>query len=198
MGKIVNLDQYILECDKIIEYSWLYDEQDKLEFIRKIEGIYGEEIQGFRRGLEFYERCFEHGEEIYLDDDIQRIRAKLINYKDNLEIEDKKNKQKVEIARLKQANINISANANNSNTINITIILNQAVESISQIPDNILTKEEKEELEDNLYQIDATVRHHKKEKAKEKIFNVSKFLADKGADALIAMLPYLGQMAGVL
>ena len=38
----------------------------------------------------------------------------------------------------------------------------------------------------------------KKEKAKEKIAGVLKFLADKGADALIAMLPYLGQMAGMI
>ena len=37
-----------------------------------------------------------------------------------------------------------------------------------------------------------------KEKAKEKIEGVLKFLADKGADALIAMLPYLGQMAGMI
>ena len=36
------------------------------------------------------------------------------------------------------------------------------------------------------------------EKAKEKIAGVLKFLADKGADALIAMLPYLGQMAGMI
>lgn len=35
-------------------------------------------------------------------------------------------------------------------------------------------------------------------KSKRKIAGVLKFLADKGADALIAMLPYLGQMAGMI
>ena len=43
-----------------------------------------------------------------------------------------------------------------------------------------------------------SVKSGKKEKAKEKIAGVLKFLADKGADALIAMLPYLGQMAGMI
>ena len=37
-----------------------------------------------------------------------------------------------------------------------------------------------------------------KGKAKDKIVAVLKFVADKGADALVAILPYLGQMAGIL
>ena len=61
-----------------------------------------------------------------------------------------------------------------------------------------MTKDEKEDLEDKLSGIDAAVRSGKKEKVKEKICGVLKFLADKGADALIVMLPYLGQMAGMI
>ena len=38
----------------------------------------------------------------------------------------------------------------------------------------------------------------RRKKQKKKIAGVLKFLADKGADALIAMLPYLGQMAGMI
>lgn len=61
-----------------------------------------------------------------------------------------------------------------------------------------MTKEEKEELEDKLSGIDAAVRSGKREKEREKIVGVLKFLADKGADALIAILPYLGQMSGII
>ena len=61
-----------------------------------------------------------------------------------------------------------------------------------------MTKEEKEELEDKVSGIEATLRSGKKEKAREKVCGVLKFLADKGADALIAVLPYLGQVAGLI
>lgn len=107
-----------------------------------------------------------------------------------------KRKDELELARLQQGNINVSANANNSNSININITLDQAIENINQIPDDIMTKSEKEDLEDKLSGIDVAVKSGKKEKSKEKIFGVLKFLADKGADAMIVMLPYLGQMAG--
>lgn len=61
-----------------------------------------------------------------------------------------------------------------------------------------MTKEEKGDLEDKISGIDSAVKSGKKEKAKEKIFAVLKFLMDKGADALIAMLPYLAQMEGLI
>ena len=133
-----------------------------------------------------------------LDGYIQKVKAKLINYKDNIELEEQKRKDEIELARLKQGNINVSATANNSNEISINITLEQAIECINQIPDDILTKEEKGDLEDKLSGIDTAVKSGKKEKAKEKILAVLKFLIDKGADALIAILPYLAQMAGLI
>ena len=104
----------------------------------------------------------------------------------------------MEIAKLQQGNINVSANANNSNNININVSLEQTIDSVSKIPDDVMSKEEKEELEDKLSGIDIAVKSGKKEKAKEKIGAVLKFVADKGVDALIAVLPYLGQIAGMI
>ena len=121
-----------------------------------------------------------------------------LQVKDNIELEEQKRKDEIELARLKQGNINVSATANNSNEISINITLEQAIECINQIPDDILTKEEKGDLEDKLSGIDTAVKSGKKEKAKEKILAVLKFLIDKGADALIAILPYLAQMAGLI
>lgn len=198
MGKIENLEKYIAKCEEYIEDSCLFEEEEKLHFFMEIQAVYGEEIEGFKSGLNFYEEYYNEGETIDFDSDIEKVKAKLINYKDNLEMEKQKRKDELELARLQQGNINVSANANNSNNININITLDQAIENINQIPDDIMTKAEKEDLEDKLSGIDAAVRSGKKEKAKEKIFGVLKFLADKGADALIVMLPYLGQMAGMI
>lgn len=198
MGKIENLEKYITKCDEFIKDKLLFEEQEKNDFFMEVESVYGEEIKGFRAGLDFYEPCYGNQEAIDFDGDIRKIKAKLINYKDNLELEEQKRKDELELARLKQGNINVSANANNSNNININITLDQAIENINQIPDDIMTKDEKEDLEDKLSGIDAAVRSGKKEKVKEKICGVLKFLADKGADALIVMLPYLGQIAGMI
>ena len=126
------------------------------------------------------------------DNEIENI------HKDNLEMEEQKRKDELELVRLGHNNINLSANANNSNNINISITLEQAIKNIEQIPEETMSKDEKDDLEDKLSGIDAAVKSGKKEKAKEKIAGVLKFLADKGADALIAMLPYLGQMAGMI
>lgn len=83
-------------------------------------------------------------------------------------MEEQKRKGELELARLKQGNTNVSANASNSNNININITLDQAIENIGKIPDEIMTKDEKEDLEDKLSGIDTAVRSGKKEKAKEK------------------------------
>lgn len=199
MGKIENLEKYIAKCDKFIKDKKIYEEEEKNDFFMEVESVYGEEIKGFRKGLDFYTSYYENGNEtIDFDGDIQKIRAKLINYKDNLEMEEQKRKDELALAKLQHGNINVSANASNSNSINISITLDQIMENINQISDDIISKDEKDDLEDKLSGIDAAVKSGKKEKAKEKILGVLKFLSDKGADALIAILPYLGQMAGMI
>ena len=175
MGKIDTLQKYIDACDEIVN-------------------VYNNEIKNIHRGLDMYQ-WMSDGRRIDYDGDIIKIKAKLINYKDNLELEEQKRKDELELARLGQNNINLSANSNN---INISITLEQAIKNIEQIPEETMSKDEKDDLEDKLSGIDAAVKSGKKEKAKEKIAGVLKFLADKGADALIAMLPYLGQMAGMI
>lgn len=196
MGKIETLNEYIEECDNFIEDNDPFHDEERFDLFRKIQAVYGEEIPGFNIGLNFYENDYSDGVTTIFGSDIEKIKAKLINYKDNLEIE--KEKRELELAKLKQGNINVSANACNSNNININISLEQTIENIKQIPDDIMTKSEKEDLEDKLSGIDVAVKSGKKEKAKEKIYGVLKFLVDKGVDVLVVLLPYLGQMAGMI
>lgn len=193
MGKIENLERYINECEKMHSKT----DAEKDDFITKTILVYENEIKNITYGLDMY-AYLSDGTTIDYSGDLDKVKAKLINYKDNLEVEEQKRKSELELARLKQGNINVSATANNSNNINIQITVEQAIEALERISDDVLTKEEKEELEDKISGIDMAVKSGKKEKAKEKICGVLKFLADKGADALIVMLPYLGQMAGMI
>lgn len=60
-------------------------------------------------------------------------------------MEEQKRKDELELARLGQNNINLSANANNSNNINISITLEQAIKNIEQIPEETMSKDEKDD-----------------------------------------------------
>lgn len=80
----------------------------------------------------------------------------------------------------------ISANA----TINQTITLAQTLQSIQEIPSFSLSDEDKERLEELLASIEG-LKNVNKEKAKGKISEVLWFLADKGIDAGIAVLPWI-------
>lgn len=192
MGKLENLQRYINACEDNIGIA----EKEQEKFIEEVLSVYSNEIDGITNHLDMYAYHLE-GETYDYNGDIKKIKSILINYKDNLEMEFEKRKNELELARLKQGNINVSANANNANSINISLTLEQAIENIHKISDDILCKEEKEEIEDKLCGISEAVKRDK-DKAKDKIMAVLKFAADKGADALVAILPYLGQMAGIL
>lgn len=101
----------------------------------------------------------------------------------------------------KLININNDIKNNNTNTANATIFQNitieQVLEELNKIPEDILDKNQKEEIENLLLAID-TLKEKDKTKAKEKIFSVLKYLSDKSIDAFISLLPYLGQIAGVV
>ncbi|ECL9468098.1 hypothetical protein [Campylobacter jejuni] len=82
----------------------------------------------------------------------------------------------------KLININNDIKNNNTNTANATISQNitidQILEELSKISDDILDKNQKEEIENLLLVIDS-LKENDKTKAKEKIFFVLKYLSDK-------------------
>ena len=189
MKKLENLQKYINACEDNMSIA----EKEQEKFIEEVLSVYGNKIDGITNHLDMYAYHLE-GEIYDYNGDIKKIKSILINYKDNLEMEIEKRKNELELARLKQGSVNVSANANNANPINISLTLEQALENIRKISDDILCKEE---IEDKLCGISEAVKRDKG-KAKDKIVAVLKFVADKGADALVAILPYLGQMAGIL
>lgn len=96
---------------------------------------------------------------------------------------------------------NININNQNNNTanasINQNITIKSTIEDINKIPDNILDKEAKEDLEEILYSIEA-LKDKEKDKAKEKIFKALKYIIDKSFEVGIAILPYLGEVSKIL
>lgn len=106
MGKIDTLQKYIDACDEKRN-----NPHDKYEFIQQVFGVYDNEIENIHSGLDMY-RWGHDGKAPDYDGDIIKIKEKLINYKDNLEMEEQKRKDELELARLGQNNINLSANAN--------------------------------------------------------------------------------------
>ena len=93
--------------------------------------------------------------------------------------------------------INIS-NTNTANaTINQNISIDNAIKSINELSNDILDKKSKEYLEEILLAIES-LKDTDKEKTKGKIIKVLKYIADKGIEVCIAILPYLGEIARLL
>ncbi|EAK2629375.1 hypothetical protein CC188_06870 [Campylobacter coli] len=101
----------------------------------------------------------------------------------------------------KLIHINNDIKNNNTNTANATISQNitieQVLEGLKKISEDILDEKQKEEIENLLWTID-TLKEKDKTKVKEKMFSILKYLSDKSIDAFITLLPYLGQIAGVM
>ena len=120
--------------------------------------------------------------------------------------EEKKTEQDIEKLRLKaeisRASIQVTAyggdaNANSSSTATaqVTITIQQTIESIKSLPTNVLSDEDKEDLEDKLSAIELSSKRDDKQSTINKIGKVLKYITDKGVEVGIATLPYLGEIA---
>ena len=199
MSKLDNLQIYIKRCDKYIcNYQYCDADEEIYNFIMEIAGVYGCEIKDFKSSLNIFGNFVEKGDEPNYYQDIIKVRAKLVNYKDNIELDEEKRKYELEIAKLKQKNINVSANASNETSLKVNIEIEDVMQHINTISTDIISTKDKEVLEEKMLALETMVKNGKTKKAKEKIASVLSFLADKGADALIAVLPYLGQMAAII
>ena len=117
------------------------------------------------------------------------LKQKLRNHLANIQQEKDKQDIELELARLKQPVISASANVNNQ--VQISINISQVIENVQQISEESLSTSDKETLEGYLYSLEGIKALNDKNKFWEKSKEVLKFLADKGADAAVAVLPYL-------
>lgn len=186
--KIKFIQDYINQCDEVIN-SENYSQAEQLEY--DIIGVFNSEINNIKNQLDMYSLHSNTATD-YIGD-IKILKQKLINYQINLKSEAEKQKYDLEMARLKQPNISAHAESNQTqnNTININVSLPDAIRQIEDITENELSSEDKETLKDYLYSLEGIKTTKNKSAFWDKTKGILKFLADKGADAAIAVLPYI-------
>ena len=78
-----------------------------------------------------------------------------------------------------------------SSKVNINITIDQAIEAVHRLPQDVLSNEDKEKLEDEMRVLESLKNSGKRSRFWDRAKTVLAFLADKGADAMIAAAPYI-------
>lgn len=195
MNKLEFIKSYIDKCDEVIS-SQSTSKANKLQ--DEIIGVFESEIKDIRSMLSTYSMIFDNPVDFI--EDIRIIKQKLLNYFFNIQVEQEKMNHEIELAKLKQPCVSAYAESNPMQTAtmtsNINITIEQTVTKINHISESSLSKQDKETLVELLSSLDESKAINDKSKFWEKTKGVLKFLADKGADAAIATIPYI--LSGLL
>ena len=178
-------------CNHIIEEK---DSAGAKSLSSEIIGVFSHEISNITGKLDAYSMHFGNERTDYLGD-VALLRQKLLNYKFNLQQEKDKMAYDLELARLRQPTITAHAESNQSQvqstSNNISITIENTISKIDEIPEETLSADDKEKLKEYLYSLEGMRVSKNKAKFWDKAKEVLKFLVDKGADAAIALLPYI-------
>ena len=187
MDKITLLQEYINHCNK----DGLTNPEAK-KLLEEIVAVFAVDINNIKEGLNRYDMYTS--QKTYLRD-LEILRQKLTNHVATLKVEQARTDQELEVLRLKQAQISVHAEANPTQnqyaslTSTVTVTLDQTLHSIDTIPDSALNAVDKDALKELLYSLEGVKTTKDKSKIWDKAKEVLKFVADKGADAAIAVLP---------
>lgn len=192
MGKIDTLNGYIEECDKAID-SCKYPSS----LVKKIAYTYYEELGLTNNPLS---PKFDSNP---TEDDILLLMALLTDYRDNIEMNEEREKREIERLKLEKSRaappISITNTSNSASTSSanatVTISIANTLERLQALPDTTFSQEDKDALEEKLAALQVALDNRDNDKAKLKLTNVLKYIGDKCVDAGIAVLPYLGQVA---
>lgn len=174
-SKIKLIDEYIKKCEKCTN-------ADAKKLSKEIISVFKSEIKSITNNLDSYNVKVRGMPTDYLGD-IQLLKAHLINHKVNLE------NNIIFSVRDSSQIFNIQQTQNTN--VSITISLEQTINLIESIPNDKLSSDEKEQLEGKLSKLGT-----EKEKSKvwDKTQSVLKWIADKGVEVGIAVLPYIVEM----
>ncbi len=201
VDKIELVQEYIDKCEEVAKRG-NPSEAENLQ--NEIDAVFGHEMEGLHTGLDSYSiRHYGGGTVTDWIGDAELLRRKLINYKVTLQERKSEREQELELARLRAQSITVDNHSANTATATAEasavtqVSFEQVTEVLNQLPDNILSKTEKEELEDKLAAVEANKNGKDKGKLAEKIGAVLKYIVDKGVEVGIAVLPYLGKIAAI-
>lgn len=183
--KLKLIKSYLTRCNDCLKKR---NEQQSKELTNDFVSVFINEIPSCTQGLWAYQ--FGTKEGFSHVDDVNKIRQKLENYYADLKARADDKEYELKIAEAQSTNIN---NSNvNTNIQNVGISLSQVYESVDQtVEDKTLSPEDAEQLKNLLMQVEGAKARKDKGRVWDKVKPVLAFLADKGADALIAAGPYL-------
>ena len=181
MSKTSIISSYISKCKKVLEDK---DIEVAKELEDEIVSVYYAEIKELTTGLDNY-AGLGYPREINFLKDIKLLKAKLENYRSDLK------RTPMEKASTKNTTFNINNSSSTSINNEISITLEQTMKNINDIPSNILTDDEKQELEDKLASLQLAVNSKNKEKIGTKLLNVLKFVINKGPETYIALADFI-------
>ena len=180
--KIKIIDEYIGRLNDAIEGN---DREKAKKLQTEIIAVYEPEIDSLKSELDNYN--FAHfGTNTPVDyvGDAKLLKAKLQNYKLNLASGLYKPFQSAEGAVTVTQHVNQDVNAT------LVVTFEQVIHNIQQLPDSVLSDEEKEVLSGKIAAISA---EKDKEKRWGKVCSALKWIAEKGIQVGIAALPYIGK-----
>ncbi len=177
-NKVNTINRYVKECKRLLDSDNLEEIKNLIE---EIIAVYKNEIPDFTSELysRSVARMYEKINIIEAKKDLNNISAMLTNYKDNLEIGlDKKHNES------NGTNINIDNSSTATNNVNINISLEHIIKEIYDLPNNILSDDEKSELEDKINSLKVASETQNKNKIKNKLNNLVNYALEKGPAAI--------------
>ena len=181
--KIRTIDGYIEHLEDSISTG---DSKKAENLQTEIIAVYEPEIESLKSELDNYSITqFDTSTPVDYIGDAILLKAKLQNYKLNLASGLYKPFQGVDGA------VTVTQHVNQDVSTSVVINLEQTIHSILQLPESVLSDDEKEILSGKIASISA---EKDREKRWEKVSGVLKWIADKGIQVGIAALPYITKM----
>ncbi len=173
MSKINTILSYINKCDELYVQSGNLNEIEN--FIDEVICVYSNEIPGFTARLNTTDplRIYDAINIEEAKSDLKNIKAMLNNYKDNI-------KGGILNSKKAKTEININSVSSAKAIVDVNISLDQVINNINELPNDILSKEEKDDLDDKLRALESVVNSGDKEKIKNKLVKIFNFALEKG------------------
>ena len=178
--KIRTIDGYIEHLEDSISTG---DSKKAENLQTEIIAVYEPEIDGLKVNLDNYNvsHLYSNNSVDYIGD-AKLLKAKLQNYKLNLASGLYKPFQGTDGA------VTVTQHVNQDVSATVIVTFEQTIHNIQELPESVLSDEEKEMLSGKLASISA---EKDKEKRWKKISSALKWIAEKGIQVGIAALPYI-------
>lgn len=178
--KLKIVEDYICQLDDAIARK---DGEKAKKLQTEIIAVYEPEIPGLKVNLSNYP-IVSYDSDVPVDyiGDASLLKAKLQNYSLNLA------SGLYKPFRDTDGKVNVTQHVNQDVSTTVVVTIEQAIHNIQELPESVLSDEEKELLSGKLASISV---EKDKEKRWKKISSALKWIAEKGIQVGIAALPYI-------